>query len=145
MEELPTIALSVRQPWAWLIVHGHKTTENRSRVTKFRGPVLINSSSKADWESWDSARLIALRAGCEMPALAAIKFGGIVGVAEIVECKLLSEDPWHMPGYFGWKLTNARPLPFMPYCGALGFFKCVYQNAGLSHGDGSATPTHEKS
>ena len=38
-------ALSIRQPWAWLIVHGSKRVENRSRRTHYRGPVLIHASA----------------------------------------------------------------------------------------------------
>jgi hypothetical protein len=30
-------ALSVRQPWAWLIVNGYKDVENRSWTTHYRG------------------------------------------------------------------------------------------------------------
>jgi hypothetical protein len=35
--------LSIRQPWAWLIVNGHKPVENRDWATSFRGPVLIHA------------------------------------------------------------------------------------------------------
>ena len=39
--ELP--ALSVRQPWAWLIVSGLKDVENRPRRTHYRGSLLIHA------------------------------------------------------------------------------------------------------
>ena len=32
----------VRQPWAWLIVHGYKDIENRSWRTRYRGTLLIS-------------------------------------------------------------------------------------------------------
>ncbi|WP_245839042.1 ASCH domain-containing protein [Yersinia kristensenii] len=38
-------ALSIRQPWAWLIVNGYKDIENRTWNTKCRGPVLIHAST----------------------------------------------------------------------------------------------------
>lgn len=38
-------AISIRQPWAWLIVNGFKDIENRSWRTKYRGPVLIHASA----------------------------------------------------------------------------------------------------
>jgi len=41
LTELP--ALSVRQPWAWLIVSGLKDIENRPRPTHYRGPLLIHA------------------------------------------------------------------------------------------------------
>lgn len=31
-------ALSVHQPWAWMIAEGHKTIELRKRPTYYRGP-----------------------------------------------------------------------------------------------------------
>lgn len=40
--------LTVKQPWASLIVHGIKDIENRSWRTNFRGRVLIHSSAKGD-------------------------------------------------------------------------------------------------
>lgn len=36
--------LSIRQPWAWLIVNGHKDIENRTWTTRFRGPIPIQAS-----------------------------------------------------------------------------------------------------
>ena len=35
----------VRQPWAWLIVHGYKDIENRSWKTRYRGTLLIQASA----------------------------------------------------------------------------------------------------
>ncbi|HTV55212.1 MAG TPA: ASCH domain-containing protein, partial [Terriglobia bacterium] len=43
-------ALSIRQPWAWLIVNGFKPIENRSWNTNFRGRILIHASLKVDRE-----------------------------------------------------------------------------------------------
>ncbi|MCB2188832.1 MAG: ASCH domain-containing protein [Deltaproteobacteria bacterium] len=37
--------LSIRQPWASLIVAGMKDVENRSWATKYRGPVLIHAAA----------------------------------------------------------------------------------------------------
>ena len=37
--------LSIRQPWAWLILHGGKDVENRNWATKVRGRVLIHAGS----------------------------------------------------------------------------------------------------
>ncbi|HHY88739.1 MAG TPA: ASCH domain-containing protein, partial [Chloroflexi bacterium] len=41
-------ALSVRQPWAWLIAQGYKTVENRTWATNYRGPLLIHAGKKPD-------------------------------------------------------------------------------------------------
>lgn len=36
-------ALSVRQPWAWLIVNGYKDIENRDWSTQQRGRIWIHT------------------------------------------------------------------------------------------------------
>jgi hypothetical protein len=42
-------ALTVRQPWASLIVRGQKVIENRGWATDHRGPLLIHAGrSRAD-------------------------------------------------------------------------------------------------
>lgn len=59
---LPIKALSVRQPWAWAIIHGGKDIENRSwqavnHGLNVRGRVAIHASAtmgKGDYER-DSA------------------------------------------------------------------------------------------
>jgi hypothetical protein len=38
MDKPPQKAISIRQPWAWLIVNSFKDVENRSWKTKYRGP-----------------------------------------------------------------------------------------------------------
>jgi hypothetical protein len=42
------LAISIRQPWAWLIVRGFKPLENRSRSTKLRGDFLDHGYVLAD-------------------------------------------------------------------------------------------------
>ncbi len=42
------LALSIRQPWAYLIASGIKTIENRSWPTKHRGPFIIHASKLFD-------------------------------------------------------------------------------------------------
>lgn len=44
----PIQTLSVKQPWASMIVSGQKTIETRSWQTSYRGPILICSGLKAD-------------------------------------------------------------------------------------------------
>lgn len=109
-------ALSIRQPWAWLIVNGFKDIENRSWPTRFRGLVLIHAGLRIDdgfedSQNWPWA--------IERPD--DFEFGGIVGQAEIVDCVTASPSPWFY-GPHGFVLRNARPLPLRPCRGKLGFF-----------------------
>lgn len=41
-------ALSIRQPWAELILRGLKDVENRSWFTRYTGPLLVHVSRTAD-------------------------------------------------------------------------------------------------
>ena len=41
-------AISIKQPWSYLIASGVKDIENRTWKTKFRGRVLIQVGAKAD-------------------------------------------------------------------------------------------------
>lgn len=117
METLPTVAISIRQPWAWAIVHGQKDIENRSWATRFRGPVLIHASKTYDaWATETIQRLCPTFLG--RPD---VHLGGIVGVAEIVDCVTAHDSLW-FDGPYGFVLRNARPVPFLPCRGQLGFF-----------------------
>lgn len=111
-------ALSIQQPWSWLIVNGHKDIENRDWPTRFRGPVLIHAGKRHDGpkDEWDWP-------GIERPAR--LDYGGIVGEAEIIDCVSASSSPWFF-GEYGFVIRNARPLPFRPCRGMLGFFEPVF-------------------
>jgi hypothetical protein len=69
-------ALSIRQPWAWLIVHGHKDIENRTWTTTFRGRFLVHAGRTFDPEGY---RWVRRELSIEMPEPAAFDRGGIVG------------------------------------------------------------------
>lgn len=125
-------ALSIRQPWAWLIVNGFKDIENRTWSTRFRGPVLIHASkgmTRGEYEDVEDMldplyplhdkRLSEL--GIKLPPYQSLQRGGIVGIAEIVDCIQQHQSPWFF-GDHGFVIRNARQLPFMPFNGALGFF-----------------------
>ncbi|MDD2794393.1 ASCH domain-containing protein [Acidocella sp.] len=113
------IALSIRQPWAWLIVNGHKDLENRDWPTKFRGRVLIHTGKKYDDGFTTDARGWPW-AFIDPPQH--FDLGGIIGEAEIVDCITASSSPWFQ-GPYAFVLRNAKPLPFVPYRGKLGFFE----------------------
>lgn len=115
-------ALSIRQPWAWLIVHGHKRIENRSWPTRFRGSFLVHAPKGMTRDEYEYARAFAGGQGVQLPAFGELLRGGIVGVATITDCIANSSDPWFF-GPVGFELTSAKPIPFFPCAGRLGFFE----------------------
>ncbi|MGB6103633.1 MAG: ASCH domain-containing protein [Pusillimonas sp.] len=127
-------ALSIRQPWAWLIVNGHKDIENRSWWTGVRGPVLIHAGKGMTRSEYEDARDLAEQLGITTPAFEDLERGGIVGQAVINRCVKDSESPWFF-GKYGFVLSDAKPLPFQPLRGQLGFFEAQAQEHGGSDGN----------
>ncbi len=72
--------LSVRQPYAWLLVNGIKDVENRTWNTPYRGPLLIHASAKAmTRDDWDWLREVCGDYEIPVPDPAAIHLGAIIG------------------------------------------------------------------
>jgi hypothetical protein len=112
--------LSIRQPYAWLVVTGIKDIENRSRRVNYRGPILIHASRSMYHLNEESAEKIQASYGIRIPR--EYDIGGVVGMAEIVDCVRTHPSVWKDDDSWGWVLTNARPLPFRECKGAVGFF-----------------------
>lgn len=119
------LTLSIQQPWAWAICHAGKDIENRSWPTRVRGQFLIHAGKKVDVDGYD---FLFEAFQLEPPPAKGIERGGIVGIANIVDCVKQSKSPWFF-GDFGFVLTEQRPLVFMPLRGQLGFFDTVYKGA----------------
>lgn len=119
------IALSIRQPWAWLILNAGKDIENRDWKTPYRGPCLIHASKSATKQDYqDAIDFINCRLDhpiIEVPPIDQFERGGIVGMVDIVGCTDTSDSTWFV-GDYGFVLRNPKPLPFTPYKGRLGFF-----------------------
>lgn len=118
------LALSIRQPWAWLILHGGKDIENRDWSTKVRGRILIHASKGMTGAEFALGVSSGMAAGADlraMPILSDIPRGGIVGSVEIVDCVRAHPSPW-FAGRYGFLLRDPQPLPFLPWPGQLGFF-----------------------
>ena len=127
-------ALSIRQPWAWHILHSGKDIENRNWPTKFRGRVLIHASKGMTRYEYEDGRDPLWASGgpaIELPSLEQLERGVIVGSVEIVDCVTRSSSPWFF-GDFGFVLRNPIVLPFQPFKGALGFFDVPDVNGGAA-------------
>jgi hypothetical protein len=123
-------AISVRQPWAWQIIHQRKNIENRSRniAGKYRGPVAIHASLKADD---DALRRLPGHAPEWVTASRVFHYGAILGVVDLVdvhhcfnaETNFEGCSPWAEPDAWHLVLLNPRPLLVpIPCRGALGLW-----------------------
>ena len=127
----PAVALSIRQPWAALVVAGLKSIEIRAWPTKRKGRILIHAARVSDrrpigWELLPDA----------LVPMARLR-GGIIGHADLLDCiayrstaRFAADENLHMnnPAWFpgstvyGFKFAAATPLPFRRYPGWLRFF-----------------------
>lgn len=114
-------ALSIRQPWAWLIVQGHKDIENRTWHTKYRGRFLVHAAQGMTSKEYRFAAAYARQRGVVLPPAEQLQRGGIVGSVELVDSVDHSDSPWYM-GEKGFVLRAPYPIEFCPMRGRLGFF-----------------------
>lgn len=146
---LPTLALSFWQPWAFFIVHGLKDVENRTWALPrkyldlpYGVEILVHASksprfslSEAQDILWELHARHGLRIPDELPE-AARQCGGVVGKVRLAGCRQGSASPWASaePGTWHWSLADAQPLPFMPCPGHQGFFHVTYSAPDAGQG-----------
>lgn len=127
-------ALSVKNPWAWAIIHGGKDVENRTWTTTYRGPILIHASKS--WADGAAHNLMVQRAlervGRDIAYPTYEARGVILGQVELVDCVEDSESLWAEKGAWHWVLQNPRPLLTpIPVKGSLGLWDYPVGPLGL--------------
>lgn len=122
-------ALTIRQPWAWAILHAGKDIENRNWPTRLRGRIAVHAAkgmTVAEYENFWAAYSDIMRASVSpLPFLLAfddLPRGAIVGTVEIAGCVSDSGSHWFF-GDYGFVLRDPIALPEPIECkGALGFW-----------------------
>ncbi|MEM8593112.1 MAG: hypothetical protein AAGF13_11355 [Pseudomonadota bacterium] len=127
MCDLPPLALSVRQPWAWAIVAGFKKIENRSAgaiasggMDRRRIAIHASAGLKEDEFRWGHWRLD--RHGVRCPHPTELARGAIIGAVDVVDIVSESDSEW-FGGQMGLVLENALACEPIPCPGALGYFE----------------------
>jgi hypothetical protein len=125
VSDVPFQALSVRQPWAWLLFHG-KDIENRDWHTARRGPLAIHASAgmtRGEYEdAFEFVRRIDPALAERMGGRQALVLGALIGVVDQVDCVTSSPSPWFQ-GRFGHVYARPRLLETpIPATGRLGFW-----------------------
>lgn len=104
-------ALSVRQPWAWAILHAGKAVENRRWATDYRGELLIHAGKTVEDDAVD---VVAAVAGRDVPE--GLPTGGVVGRVRLVDVHH-ADDCYMTCSPAGWNpmmriaITGHRGLP----------------------------------
>lgn len=116
MSDQRLVALTVRQPWAWAIVHGYKDVENRTWTTSYRGRLLIHASRNDDSKGFETLRRRRIRLDDDT-----LVRGAIIGSVELVEIVDDSRSPWAHRGQRHWQLDDphvyGHPIPCRGYPG----------------------------
>ena len=126
MTLLPRLALSVRQPWAWAIIHAGKDIENRSwqavnHGLKQRGRIAIHAAKGMTRDEYEGAAEYMRRIGVKCPHPADLVRGCIIGSVEVVDVVKDSDSPWFM-GPRGLVLRAPEPCEPVMSIGNLGYF-----------------------
>jgi hypothetical protein len=131
MEPTRHYALSLKQPWAALLVHGRKSIEVRRWPTARRGRILIHAARVSD-ERQEAWALVP-----DELREAAQQVGGIIGAGELTDCltyrtlegftadqaRHLNDPAWFEPPVmYGFTFTQMAPVPFRRYSGWMRFF-----------------------
>jgi ASCH domain len=140
-EKTTQYALSIKQPWAALVVQGLKTIEIRRWPTARRGRILIHASGVADArsEAW-------VHVPKELRELAQLR-GGIIGSVKLTDClgyrdlptfladqgRHYNEASWFEPPVlYGFTFAEPVILPFQKYPGWFRFFKVPLPEPAVS-------------
>jgi hypothetical protein len=127
---MPT-ALSVRQPWAELILRGRKTIEVRTWPTRHRGELWLHAGVRVDREALDRFGLITEN----------LAFGAIIGRCELYDCVEFTVYSWELwrsqhlnagplnKRLYAWFLRSTSRVHPMPLKGRLGLMS--FERAGL--------------
>lgn len=116
-------AISIRQPFAWLILAGIKDIENRTWRTKYRGRIYIHAPSVWDKSGAKKFSKYGVPEDNDQGWPMSLGFGGIVGSVEIVDCVEKHPSSW-FNGKVGFVLKNPIFIAAGVQCpGQLGIWK----------------------
>jgi len=112
-------AISIKQPWAYLIAYGIKDIENRTWKTNFRGRVLIHvGAKKIDYNP------VRIHFSMTIHDYKLLHRSAIIGSVEIVDCIQNSQSGWADPDCWHWVLKDPVLFekPILNVKGKLSFF-----------------------
>ena len=141
-------ALSIKQPWSWLICAGYKPIENRNwRIGRkyqhglyqsqsanfslsFPARIYVHAGRTLDNDCWEFLEGVAAQVGgdwwpklCNPEFVDSLPLGVIIGEVDIVAVLDSSPSPWFV-GKYGFLLKNPKLYDrAIPYMGQLGFFE----------------------
>lgn len=128
-------ALSIRPPWAQLIMGGYKPCENRTQATRYRGPVIIHAG-----QTWDQRGVDVAADELVWIDKSTASSRGYLGVVDLVDDHPAAEcggvcGPWGEPGTGIYHRVALNPRLFaepIPGPGSLGLYRKTIPVAALT-------------
>jgi len=117
-------ALTVKQPWAWAIIHGGKDIENRNQRTNYRGELYIHAGKGEDPEAYSFPALSAVIPTDNL----VLRRGEVLGTVALIGCHHSdvcgnSCSEWAEDGYWHSEFADSRAVPCpYPATGKLGLW-----------------------
>jgi hypothetical protein len=111
-------AISIKQPWASLIVEGIKPVENRTRPWKHKGPLAIHAS-KTFTHYFPKWLLNTNERAANVVEESKLLRGGIIGSVNMVDC-VTSHDSEFFFGPYGYVFEDPKKCDLIPWKGKQG-------------------------
>lgn len=131
MKDSTRKVLSVKQPWATLLLEGVKSIESRTWATRYRGPLLIHASEVID-------RLAFERKGFDPSDQIRFPRGAVIAAVILKDVRPLKAEDSHAAGFeildafgrYAWVVEGARAVyPPLHTKGRLGLWKLKPEDA----------------
>lgn len=105
--DAPSFALAVQQPWAWAILHAGKDVENRTwkPPDDLIGRRIWLHASKTP-QNIEPEDAVPAGTRVEIPRLADLPMGVIVGSFLLLGTANSSLSPWYTPGAIAWRIAE---------------------------------------
>lgn len=122
-------AITIKQPWATLIVLGEKKFETRSWATKHRGPLAIHAGKSVDKDACEDSWIKSVLAEHGITTWKQLPTGVVIATVELVDCHKVSlgvgsvvctsgpvihgleyEFGDYTEGHYAWELSNLQVL-----------------------------------
>ena len=130
------LVLTLKQPYAWMVIHGSKDIENRTWVNALlwdlierQEPFAVHAGVSIRGDYYDKACAYARSQdpALRVPPKDDLVLGAILGTA--IPAEIFHPDDWllgrrwHMRDHYGWRLRDRTALPApIPAKGKQGFW-----------------------
>lgn len=108
--DAPERVLSIRQPWASLILAGHKGVENRTWETLWRGRMLVHAGKLPDPYGYRNAATI-IGGKVDEQSYPRGAYLGTVSLVDVHKEEFACCLPWGEAGVYHWVVTDPVKLP----------------------------------